>query len=143
MAQLAHKDAALIMSDLQLEADKMAGHKGAAVGAVSIQNGKHYHGYNSPGRNGVGECHTHAEVMSIAAMAEDDVVVDTRGSEMITTRAPCLYCAAHIIDAGVSVVYTPPLREGSKWYESQVSAQYAMKAVGIEIVTIKAWGVKG
>lgn len=142
LGTLAHNEVSAIMSELQAEADMTAKGKGAAVGAVSIQNGKQYRGYNTPGLNDVCDCHTHAEVMSLALL-RDDFSVDTDGSVMITTRSPCLYCAAHIISAGVAALYAPPLRENSKWYSSQVFARYAMRAVGIKLVTVESDGVRG
>ena len=133
-----------MMRELQHDADKLRlnDNDGAAVGAVLIQNGHHYYGFNSIGRNGMHECHTHAEIMAIR-VANKDVMNDIECSSMITTRAPCEYCAAHIIASGITEVYCPPIRIGSKWRESQEIGRRIMEYVGIKVVEVELEGVRG
>lgn len=127
-----------IMLHLQQDANKKAGIRGAAVGAALLNGHRSWFGFNKAGANRPDECHTHAEISAINSLG-----VDGRGATMVVTRSPCLYCAAHMIAAGISRVYAPPLRPESKWYPSQVEAIYILKAVGIEVINISVDGVKG
>lgn len=132
------------MRDLQRQADSFRhiDHSGAAVGAALVRSGKAYYGFNSIGMNGMSDCHTHAEISAINK--QESVLVDDEGeSIMITTRFPCEYCAAHIVRNGITTLYAPPIREGSKWRSSQEIAMRIMGHVGVNINIIETAGVRG
>lgn len=128
---------------IQKEADhREIKYDAAVVGAAVLVNDGSVIGFNAPGLNGHEHCNTHAEIQAIdnfKALRGGDL----SGLVMVVNRSPCEYCAAHIIASGITEVYCPPIRIGSKWRESQEIGRRIMEHVGINVVEIELEGVRG
>ena len=135
-------DAKLLMKDIAVvdAARSQGGH--ASVTAVIMQNGIRHYGFNKLGMNKPEHACLHAESEAIKSAASD-YQIDLAGSSLITTRFPCEYCAAQIIWNNIACVISPPIREDSKWVESQRIAKRILGYAGVSVREIIVEGVRG
>lgn len=50
---------------------------------------------------------------------------------------PCERCAPHIIQSGISEIYTTPVKAGARWAESQTHALDQFTEAGIKVFTFE------
>ena len=135
------KEMLLMKSIAEMDADRSKGGH-ASVTALIIQNGIMHYGFNKLGMNKPEHACLHAEA-DVINKAASDYQIDLAGSNLITTRFPCEYCAAQIIWNNIACVISPPIREDSKWADSQRIAKRMLGHAGISLKEIIIEGVRG
>lgn len=72
----------------------------------------------------------HAEVNAILNYHDS-----VEGYTLYVTKAPCHICAGQLIQAGISMVVCPPVKENSKWTYSCQLAQELFSEAGVKVLT--------
>jgi dCMP deaminase len=74
---------------------------------------------------------------SLMLHAEINAVYKASGSVkgwyIFSTKAPCVSCALHLIQLGISAVHCPSPEESSKWYESNLQAISLLTEANIKV----------
>ena len=76
----------------------------------------------------------HAEANAIANAAA--VGIPLEGCGLVVTKFPCQECAKLIINSGIVKVCTPPIKQNSKWSESNNVAMMMFNEAKVEVEII-------
>lgn len=74
---------------------------------------------------------SHAEASAIANAAA--VGIPLEGCGLVVTKFPCQECAKLIINSGITSICTPPIKQDSKWKESNDTAMMMFTEAGVAV----------